>query len=109
MWKFLNSLTITLLVLAEVLLAARFVFKFLIGASSIQIITSIYQLTQPLVQPFAVVFPTPSIKSGSIFEFATVFAFFVLAFVGYVLSQIFKLLDAVQVAHQNTNSRDNLG
>jgi len=44
----------------------------------------LYETTQPLLEPFAGIFPSPSISGGFVIEFTAIFAIMIYAFIGYL-------------------------
>jgi|SRR5579859_513606 len=92
MFKLLKDLLIFIFTLVEVLLTVRFVLKLLGANPTASFVTWIYDSTQPLLQPFLLVFPTPSVRGGYVLEFTTLFALFAYAFVGYLIEQVLEIL-----------------
>lgn len=78
--------------LIEVLLGFRFVLKLLGANPRASVVDWLYLSTQPLLQPFAFAFPTPSIRGGYVLEFTTLFALFAYAFIGYIIELVIDFL-----------------
>jgi YggT family protein len=93
MIKLLRDLLNLVLGLIEVFLVLRFVLKLLAASPKAEFVSWLYANTQPLLQPFTLAFPTPSLKGGFVLEFTTLFALFAYAFVGYLLQQLLEILD----------------
>ncbi|HCR80890.1 MAG: hypothetical protein UY13_C0002G0063 [Candidatus Pacebacteria bacterium GW2011_GWB1_47_8] len=78
--------------LVELFLGLRIVLK-LFGARTVApFVDWVYDTTEPLLSPFAGMFPSPTIEGGFIVEFSALFALMVYAFVGYLLVDV---LDAM--------------
>ena len=74
----------------EAVLLLRLVFK-LLGANPAAGFTNVlYTLTNPLVRPFAGIFPTSS-SAGSIFEWSTVIAMLIYALIAYAIVQLLRI------------------
>ena len=93
MFKMVRDLLTFVMGVVELLLAVRFILKLLGANPSAEFVSWIYEMTQPLLQPFQFAFPTPSVKGGFVLEFTTLFAIFGFAFIGYILEHILELID----------------
>jgi hypothetical protein len=93
MFKILRDLLAFVMGIVEILLALRFLLKLFAANPQANFVNWIYETTQPLLQPFLLAFPAPSIKGGFILEFTTLFAIFAYAFAGYILEQLLELID----------------
>jgi uncharacterized protein YggT (Ycf19 family) len=78
--------------LVEGLLLLRMTLK-LFGARTVAPFVSwVYQTTDPLLTPFAGMFPTPSLTGGFVIEFSSLFALMVYAFIGYASVELIGTL-----------------
>lgn len=77
-----------LVILVEITLGFRFILK-LFGASSFApFVNWMYSTSEPLLQPFRGMFPSPLLEQGIIFEFSTLFAMLVYMIAGWLLSEL---------------------
>lgn len=93
MMRLLKDLLAFIIGLVEVLLVFRFILKLLAANPNAAIVAWIYETSQPLLQPFLFAFPTPSVRGGFALEFTTLFAMFAYAFIGYLLQELFTILE----------------
>ncbi len=91
--KLLRDLTTFVFGLVEILLVFRFVLKLFAANPQAGFVRWIYETTQPLLAPFLLAFPTPSVRGGFTLEFTTLFAIFVYAFVGYLVQELLEVMD----------------
>jgi hypothetical protein len=94
MSRVLRDLALFIFGLVELLLLFRFVLKLLGANSRSEFVTWVYEMTQPLLGPFLLAFPTPSVKGGYALEFTTLFALLVYAFIGYLIQELLEVIDA---------------
>lgn len=99
MFKLLKDLATFLTGLIEFALLFRFLLKLLGASPTSEFVAWIYDMTQPLLQPFLFAFPTPSIRGGYILEFTTLFAIFAYAFAGYLIQEVLEIIDSRKVSH----------
>lgn len=93
MISLLRELTRFIIALIEMLLVFRFLLK-LLGANQASVVVRwVYDITQPLLQPFLFAFPTSTVTGGFTLEFTTLFAIFAYAFIGYVIEEVLSLLE----------------
>jgi hypothetical protein len=92
MSKLLKDLASFVIAIIEILLVFRFVLRLLAANASAGFVAWIYETTQPLLQPFLFIFPTPSIRGGFALEFTTLFAIFAYAFIGYLLQELLGII-----------------
>ena len=91
--KLLKELSMFVFALVEILLVFRFVLK-LFGANvNASFVSFVYQNTQPLLAPFLLAFPSPSVKGKFVLEFTTLFAIFVYAFISYIVQEFLNFID----------------
>jgi YggT family protein len=93
MGKLLKDLAALLFGLIEILLVFRFILKLLAANPNVGLVAWIYENTQPLLRPFLLMFPTPSVRGGFSLEFTTLFAIFAYAFIGYLIQEVLEMLD----------------
>ena len=91
--KILKEFSMFIFSLVEIILVFRFILKFLGASSNSSFVEFIYQNTQPLLSPFLLAFPSPSVRGRFILEFTTLFAVFVYAFVGYLFQEILDFIN----------------
>jgi hypothetical protein len=92
MFRVIKELLFFIFGLVEALLSLRFILKLFGASAKSDFVSWIYDTTRPLLQPFVLVFPTPSVKGPFILEFTTLFAILMFAFLGYFLLQILESL-----------------
>ena len=73
---------------------ARFLLKLLGASSASSAVAWVYQTSEPLLQPFALAFPSSTVQRGSVLEYTTLFALFVYAFLGYAAEALLDILIA---------------
>lgn len=88
MSKILKELCNFVFGLIDILLVFRFVLKLLAANTSASFVAWIYETTQPLLNPFLTIFPTPKIGGGFALEFTTLFAIFAYTFIGYLIREV---------------------
>lgn len=89
----IRDLATALLSLIELALVTRFILKMLAASPNAPFVRWLYDMTDPLLQPFMLAFPTPAVRGGYVLEFTTLFAIFVYAFAAYLIQEILELLD----------------
>lgn len=78
------------LTIFEAFLGLRLALK-LFGANPSAAFTDwVYTMTEPLLAPFAGMFPAPSIEHGLILEFSTLFAMLAYAIAGWLLVELIE-------------------
>lgn len=93
MGRVLKDLATFVFGLVEVLLVFRFVLKLFAANPEAAFVAWIYDTTAPLLSPFLLAFPTPSIRGGYTLEFTTLFALFVYAFAGYLIQELLSIIE----------------
>jgi hypothetical protein len=79
----------------EGFLTLRFLLR-LFDANPITPFTQfIYQSTLPILQPFAGIFPSPSLQGAYVFEFTTLFAIIIYALVAYLIAILVEWLGSL--------------
>jgi len=94
MSNILRSFVQFVLGLVELILVARFVLRLFAANPASEFVAWIYATSQPLVAPFFLAFPTPSVRGGFVLEFTTLFALFVYAFVGYLIIELLEIMSS---------------
>ncbi len=92
MTKLLRDLLGFIIAIVELLLIFRFVLKLLAANPQAGFVNWIYEMSQPLLQPFLFAFPTPSVRGGFTLEFTTLFAIFAYAFIGFILQELMEII-----------------
>lgn len=92
MQRLLSDLASFVIGLVELLLVFRFVLKLLSANSAAPFVAWVYDMSQPLLQPFLFAFPAPTVSGGFVLEFTTLFAIFAYAFLGYLLQEALLLV-----------------
>lgn len=87
MLKIVKDLAVFILGLVEALLTFRFILKLLAANPAADIVAWVYDTTAPLLQPFLLAFPTPTVRGGAVLEFTTLFAIFAYAVVAYLIQE----------------------
>lgn len=78
----------------ELLLSVRVLLK-LFGANPFTPIVSwTYNATDPLLAPFANIFPNTRLASGSVLEIQSIIALLVYGFIAYLIAMLIDYLDA---------------
>jgi uncharacterized protein YggT (Ycf19 family) len=78
--------------LVEMLLGLRLVLKLLGADPQSTFVSWVYETTQPLLNPFTHAFPAPTVQGQFTLEFTTLFALFIYAFAGYLLSEVLAVI-----------------
>ncbi|MDQ3008720.1 MAG: YggT family protein [bacterium] len=92
MGKLISDLTTFIVGLIETLLVARFVLKLFAANPAAGFVSWIYETSVPLLRPFLLAFPTPSVRGGYQLEFSTLFAIFAYAFAGFLIQEFLYIL-----------------
>lgn len=94
MMRLLKELANFLIALIEISLIFRFLLKLLGASPAADFVSWVYDMTQPLLQPFLFAFPTPTVRGGFTLEFTTLFAIFAYAFAGYLIQEILEIIES---------------
>jgi len=81
-----------LISLLEFILMARFLLKLLGANPHSEAVAWLYQVSEPLLKPFTLAFPTAAAQPGGVLEYNTLFALFVYAFIGYAAEAVLSIL-----------------
>ncbi len=91
-WKF-SRLVNFIFIVIEGLLVIRFALKFLGGKEENQIVSTIYQLTQPFVIPFTDLLMVKDIVVGKIIiEVSTILAIIAILIIDYAIVKLIRVL-----------------
>lgn len=90
--QILVSLVNFIVGLVELFLGLRIVLKLFGASTAAPFVQWIYETTEPLLAPFAGMFPSPRLSDGFILEFSALFGLMVYAFVGYLLTDLLETL-----------------
>lgn len=90
--RLLRDLSQIVIGLVEILLVSRFILKLFAANPQADFVAWIYETTQPLLAPFLLAFPTPTVRGGYTLEFTTLFALFVYAFLGYLIQEVLEMI-----------------
>ncbi len=90
--EFITKVVYWVTMVLEAFLGLRFILKLFSANPDSPFVRWVYENTQPLLVPFANVFPTARLGRGYTVEFITLFAIIIYALIGYL---ILALVDAV--------------
>lgn len=88
MLRILEGLISLVMGIIEIFLGLRFIFRLLDANPRAPFVAWLYQNTQPLLNPFRNIFPTPRLAHGYVLEFSTLVALIVYMFAGYLLLEL---------------------
>ncbi len=74
--------------IVEILLSLRLLLKILGANPAAPFVSWVYVTSQPLLQPFLGMFPSPNIDGRFTIEFSTLFAIAVYAIIAYILIEL---------------------
>lgn len=89
---FLRSLISAIISLVELLISLRIILKLFGASTAAPFVRWVYETTEPLLQPFIGMFPSPNLTGGFVLEFSAIFALLVYAFIGYMLLEVLSVL-----------------
>jgi len=92
--KFLKDLSNIVFLIVGVSLMFRFVLKLLGANEDSAFVNFVYENTLPLLSPFLLAFPSPSVNGKFVLEFTTLFAIFVYAFVSYLVQEVLDFISS---------------
>lgn len=78
--------------LIAALLGLRIILHLFGANADNQIVKAIYSVSQPLVLPFANIFPSLELEQGYVLEFATVFALVLYAVVAHIIVTLVRAI-----------------
>lgn len=85
------SIIYYLLNIIEALLLLRFLMKLLGANPGAGFVNGVYNITQPLVAPFAGIFPNTT-SAGTFVEWSTIIAMIVYALIAYAIVQLLRIV-----------------
>lgn len=94
------------LFIIEVFLGARLILKVLGANTEAPFVSWLYATTEPLLAPFAGMFPSPVLEEGIVIEFSTLFAMVVYALAGYLLVQLIHLIGGAAPRRRRNDRED---
>ena len=80
--------------IVEFLLIIRILLKLFGANPATPFVYWVYGTTQPLLSPFAGIFPNPVLKGGFVIEMASLFALLVYGFVAYLILEVIGRIEA---------------
>lgn len=86
--RFLRSLVNVVISLVELTISLRVVLKLFGASAQAPFVEWVYATSEPLLQPFIGMFPSPNVSGGFVIEFSAVFGLLVYAFFGYLLLDV---------------------
>lgn len=89
---FLRFLVNGIASLVELLISLRIILKLFGASTTAPFVRWTYETTNPLLEPFLGMFPSPNLEGGFVIEFSAIFALLVYAFVGYLLLEVISVL-----------------
>ncbi len=92
--KLLKELSTLVFSIVEISLIFRFILKLLGANEAASFVSFIYQNTLPLLSPFLLAFPQPSVNGKFVLEFTTLFAIFVYAFISYLIQEVLDFISS---------------
>ncbi len=92
--KFLKDLSNVVFSIVGVFLMFRLVMKLLGANESSAFVNFVYENSLPLLSPFLLAFPSPSVNGKFVLEFTTLFAIFVYAFISYLVQEILDFISS---------------
>ena len=91
----------------ELLIGIRVFLKLFGGSTTAPFVAWIYETTEPLLAPFAGIFPNPQISGGFILEFSALFALIVYALVGYLANHLISSFISQEVKRVRREGKNN--
>lgn len=85
----------------EVFLGFRFLFKLFGASQSAPFVNWLYATTEPLLNPFSGIFPSPVLQGRYLVEFTTLVALLVYMLIGYLLIQLVMALSNSDFMHRD--------
>ena len=79
----------------ELFLGFRFIFRLLGANPSAPFVNWLYEMTDPLINPFRGIFLTPRIEGVFVVEFTTLLALLVYMIAGYVLLELISAIRGI--------------
>ncbi len=101
--QLLISITDLVIGLIEFLIGLRVILKIFGASQSASFVSWVNETTQPLVQPFAGIFPSPRLEGLFVIEFSALFALVVYALIGYLIASVLVTLPMVDRYRQTVD------
>jgi uncharacterized protein YggT (Ycf19 family) len=76
------------LLVVETLLGLRLLLRFLGARQDVAFVQWLYATSEPLIEPFVGIFPSPVIEGRFVLEFSTLFAMLIYALIAYVVIEL---------------------
>lgn len=92
--RFILTFTDSILGIIEFFIGARILLKLLGASTQAAFVRWVYETTDPLLQPFLGMFPSPKLSSGFVLEVSSLFALIVYAFAGLLLESAIERLSS---------------
>jgi uncharacterized protein YggT (Ycf19 family) len=89
---FLKSLVNLVISLVELIISLRIVLKLFGASQQASFVQWVYETSEPLLQPFIGMFPSPNVSGGFVIEFSALFGLLVYAFLGYILLDVLNTI-----------------
>lgn len=106
MW--LTGLVNIVFFVAEVLLLLRFVLRLFGADSSTPFVSWIMETSQPLLAPFAGMFPTPVLEGGFVLEFTTLFALVIFELARFLITRFIRWIGSLGEDERSYRESDEL-
>jgi len=76
----------------ELVLGLRILLKLFGASTNAEFVRWVYDTTEPLLEPFVGIFPSPSLSSSFVIEIPTLFALAVYVLIAYAIEQFVTVL-----------------
>jgi uncharacterized protein YggT (Ycf19 family) len=80
--------------IAQTIIGLRIILKLFGANAGAPFVGWLYETSQPLLNPFVGMFPSPVLDGNFVIEFSALFALIIYTLVGYFLTQLIIMLDA---------------
>lgn len=94
-----------ILMITEAILGLRFVLRLLGASSGAPFVRWVYETSQPLIQPFTGMFPSPVLDGRFVFEFITLFALVIYALIAYLIVELIHFIEHATRPHAIASER----
>jgi hypothetical protein len=85
-----------ILTIVEGLISLRVILKLFGAFSGAPFVSWVYETTNPLLQPFTGMFPSPRVDGRFVIEFSALFALVIYATAGYLISALVEQLTSLK-------------
>jgi uncharacterized protein YggT (Ycf19 family) len=79
--------------IAQTIIGLRILLKLFGASSNAPFVRWLYETSEPLLNPFVGMFPSPVLDGNFVIEFSALFALIIYTLVGYFLTQLVILFD----------------